>query len=330
LTTRRDGALDMRPSPLLVLALAAAGCLQPAAAAEVHFAGLRIDTALGSIVAIEYANETPATAAFIDQLVDAHDYDGRSFGRTIPGFVIQEVDRTGGTTDPPGHVKLEAATNVSFSAGAFGIARDADPDSGGSEFFVMDFAYAPLDGNYTAFAQTVRGLDVVHAIAREPAVRTGPASMVASPAGFPVVFGVHDRIPVAPVVMQRVTRTDVALPADVAARYPLRISPTTSTPTLRATLEWPADLRAGHASPLTWYVATRDPNATGSLEDPPPADLSGAVAVVGGETMPLSLDAQAPGIAGFTWTPPAAGSFDVRLEQGGSTLAEATVPVAAS
>jgi cyclophilin family peptidyl-prolyl cis-trans isomerase len=315
--------------PLAVLALA--GCLTtPPAPAAVHFPGLRIETSLGDVTAIVFQNETPATAAFIDQLVDAHYYDGRSFGRVIPGFVIQEVDRTGGTTDQKEHVKLEAPRNVSFSAGAFGIARDADPDSGGSEFFLMDFATSSLYGNYTAFAQVVSGLDVVHAIARVPAQRTGPVSqVVGSPPGSPVYFGVHDRVPLQPVVMTRITRVDVALPPEEAARYPLRVGPSVTTDAMRATLEWPADARAGRATTLTWYVAARGSDATGT-QDPPPPDLAKALVTVDGTPLPTTADDRWVGIVTAPWTPPHAGTFAVRLANASGELATVNVTVPAS
>ena len=82
--------------------------------------GSLVSRAALSFTAILYENETPATSAFITKLVQAKYYDGRQFGRVIPGFVIQEVDRTGGTTDQKEHVKLESGTDVLFSAGALG------------------------------------------------------------------------------------------------------------------------------------------------------------------------------------------------------------------
>ena len=319
----------MRLGALLVLAFLAAGCLSRFPGAnvrDVSYHALKIDTRLGSFTAILFENETPATSAFIMKLVQAKYYDGRQFGRTIPGFVIQEVDRTGGTTDQREHVKLEAPTAVAFSAGAFGIARDSDPDSGGSEFFVMDHPTSTLYGNYTAFAQVVDGLDVVHKIARAAAVNTGPASAVGSPPGSPVYFGVHDRVPVDPIVMTSVTLVDVTLPADVARHYPLRVGNSTRTDTVRATLEWPADLRAGVASALAWYAWPRDTSAQGQAQDPAPIDLSGATVVVGNATLPVTADVP-NGVARFSWTPLSSGTWTLHLVRGGSELAAADVDV---
>jgi cyclophilin family peptidyl-prolyl cis-trans isomerase len=322
----------LAPAFALACVLLLAGCAVDVQKPQdgVRYQAIKVDTKLGSFTAILFENETPLTAQFVRKLVEAKYYDGRAFGRVIPGFVIQEVDRTGGTTDQPEKVKGEFGTNVSFSAGALGIARDADPDSGGSEFFVMDFAYSSLHGNFTAFAQVVDGLEVVHAIARVPAVRTGPASSVGPPAALPVYFGVHDRVPVEPVVMTRVSIVTIELAPSEAARYPLRVGETVRADAWRATLEWPNDLRAGAASGLAYYVWARDASPAGSAKDPDPVDLKGAKIVVtgaGNATIDPIEDAKVPGILRFGWTPQAAGDYVVSLVKGGTTMAATNVTV---
>lgn len=332
----------MRATALLAVAALLAGCLQTpltgtpdADGSVVTFPALHFETEAGAFTAIVFADETPETAAFIQRLVESGYYDGRSFGRVIPGFVIQEVDRTGGTTDQPEKVKGEFGTAVTFSAGALGIARDADPDSGGSEFFVMDFAISTLHGNYTAWAQVVEGMEVVHAIARAPAIKTGPASsVVASPPGSPVYFGIHDRVPVDPVQMTKVTTTTVEMPASVAARYPLQVGETVRADTYRATLEWPRDLRAQHASGLVWYVAPRDASPQGQVQDPAPLDLAGATVRLEGpspaEVAPTE-DPSVPGILRWSWTPGAPGGYVARLLDGaGRELAATNLTVPAA
>lgn len=329
---------DSRRVRLVVLLLAAllAGCatpFQPSGDESVTFQGLRFETRLGAFTAIVFENDTPATAEFIGKLVDAKYYDGRQFGRVIPGFVIQEVDRTGGTTDQKEHVRLEAPSRVMFSAGAFGIARDADPNSGGSEFFVMDHATSSLYGNYTAFAQVVEGMEVVHAIARVPAVKTGPASsVVGAPPGSPVYFGVHDRVPVDPVVMTKVTRVEVTLPLSEAAKYPLIVGETTRTDTLRMTPEWTADLREAHEGTVTWWVSARDVSPTGQAKDPDPPSLDGMTVAFDGPA-PAAFDAPEVdanvGSVQVTWTPGAVGVYEARLLKNGEVLARATLVVTA-
>lgn len=315
---------------LALVPLLLAGCVSPLAPAtddaSVRFDAIEIDTIHGVITAIVFCDETPETCGFMRDLVQAGYYDGRAFGRVIPGFVIQEVDRTGGTTDQPERVVGEFATGVMFSAGAFGIARDADPDSGGSEFFVMDHAVSTLYGNYTAFAQVVNGMDAVHRIARVPAVKTGPASSVAaSPPGSPVYFGVHDRVPVEPVEMRGVSWTSLELSAAEAARYPLRVGETWRSDTHRSTLEWEPTLDLGAETPFTWYVATRDTSETATLgvTEPPALSLDGAqVAITGAASATLTslrLDEEV-GTVGFAWAPPVAGVYVLTLTAGGATV----------
>lgn len=319
---------------VVFVALTVAGCVSPFAPQisdpPVVFDAVRVETAAGSFTAILFCDETPLTCVFFRGLVERGYYDGRAFGRTIPGFVIQEVDRTGGTTDQTDSVGAEFGTAVNFSAGSFGIARNADPDSGSSEFFVMDFATSRLYGNYTAFAQIVDDLDVVHAIARAPAVRTGPASG-ADTSAFPVPFGVHDRVPVDPVEMTAVSMTTIEMSSEQAGRYPLQVGETFTSSALRATLEWPADLRSGSESRMSWYVSPRDMSATASFQDGPPIDLSGATIRFDGAsrgTLAFSETPTAPGALEFTWAPLVAGSYQFHLEQRARAIAVANLTVA--
>lgn len=313
-----------------------AGCVTPPAdegalgGASVAYDAISFETEVGTFVAILFCDATPATCEFMRGLVEGGYYDGRAFGRVMPGFVIQEVDRTGGTTDQSEKVAPEFGTNVAFSAGALGIARDADPNSGGSEFFVMDHPSSNLWGNYTAFAQVVDGMDVVHAIARAPAVKTGPVGgVVGAPPGSPVYFGVHDRVPVDPVQMTRVTMTTVELPADVASQYPLVTSDTVRSDARRATLEWPRDVAAGKGSLFTWYAWGRDVTTQGQLQDPPPLDYSAFTIEIEGEPFAgeMTVD-ETNGMLSFLWTPRAAGLWHVALVEDGEEIALANVTVA--
>lgn len=325
----------MRTPAVLVAALAIlAGCATPtsddAPSEPVRYDAIRFETSAGTMTAILFCDETPKTCTFMRTLVESGYYDGRSFGRVIPGFVIQEVDRTGGTTDQAERVEAEFGTNVHFSAGAIGIARDADPNSGSSEFFIMDFATGHLYGNYTAFAQVIDGIDVVHAIARVPSVRTGPASNVAgAPPGSPVAFGIHDRVPVDPPTITRAVMATAEIPANIAARYPLIAGESTITDTYRATLEWPRDVRANATHAITWYVAPRGTGAT-PLQDPAPIDLTGATIRIDGPA-PTALPTQAdpvPGILHASWTPTLAGAYTIRLLDDNDEIAkqEITIP----
>jgi cyclophilin family peptidyl-prolyl cis-trans isomerase len=324
----------MRPL-LVALVLLLPGCVLPQGdpgpaagdgaaqdAAPVTFEALRFETSLGAFTAILFPEETPETVAFMKTLVERRYYDGREFNRVIPGFVIQEVDRLGGATDQQETVSAEFGTRVMFSAGAIGIARNEDPESGGSEFFVMDFAHSHLYGNYTAFAQVVEGLDVVRAIARVETVSTAPVS------GLPIPppVAVHDRVAVVPARIERATLVTVELPAAAAARYPLVVGPSVALENGRATFERPADLRAGAPSDVSWYVYTRP--------DTPVPPLGTAVVRASGpageQAIAVMQDPVDGRILHGAWTPEAPGAYNVTLEAGGRLLAwcELQVPPA--
>src|SRR5204863_1679096 len=139
---------------------------------------------------------------------------------TVPGHVIQVADASGGALDDGRRVPLEANATLHFAAGAVGTARDSDPDSGGPELFVMDFATSHLDGNYTVWGQVVSDLAVVHDIATRPAVDfTAVPSVPGAPVGAP-----FDRMALAPVRITAATLEEVRLPAAVAAHYPLQVA----------------------------------------------------------------------------------------------------------
>jgi cyclophilin family peptidyl-prolyl cis-trans isomerase len=333
-------------APLVVALLLVPGCAtRPGETAPpVSFEAIRFEvmvdaTTQRTFTAILFPNETPATYAFMKNLTTQGYYDGREFTRVIPGFVIQQVDRSGGATDTKETIPLEAGRNVTFSGGALGIARGDLPDSGGPEFFVMDFATSRLHGNFTAWAQVVDGLDVVHAIARVPSVRNpgcgapqanpnvstcflgAPPNDVANP---PV--STFDQEAVVPPKILTARMTTLALPASVAAQYPLQVAPTQSTNGVRYTLEWPRDLRPGHASTITWY-AWNVPS--GGATDAPAPDLAKAYALVQGpatnQTLQPKADPADARILHFTWTPPAAGSYHLSLRNATGEMATANV-----
>lgn len=332
---RRVPSADAMRALLLALAVVAAGCLseppaQPGGAddadaplPDVTYDALRLETDKGAIVAILYVQDAPQTVEFIERLVGEGYYDGREFNRVIPGFVIQEVDRLGGATDQTETIPLEADTRVHFSMGAFGIARNADPDSGGSEFFVMDFAHAHLYRNYTAFAQVVEGMDVVHAIARVPTVATGPASQ----APLPPPVGVHDRVAVQPPKILKATITQVTLPGREAAQYPRIVGERTvvEDPPTRYTPEWPADLRRGGAAQMTWFVYTAPESGAPALADAKARVVAPDGTATEAAFTPDPADAR---ILHWTWTPAQSGNHTLELLRGGEAVARAAAPVA--
>ncbi len=102
-------------------------------------------------------------------------YDGTIFHRVIPGFVIQGGDPNTKGTDTttygmggPGYTIDAEFNDISHKRGILSMARSSDPDSAGSQFFIVVKDAPSLDGKYTVFGQVVRGMDVVDRIASLP------------------------------------------------------------------------------------------------------------------------------------------------------------------
>ena len=129
---------------------------------------VRITMEDGGVIDIELDKQSaPITCENFEKLVKAGFYDGLTFHRVIPGFMIQ-----GGC--PLGNGKGEFAANgvanpIKHTRGVVSMARAADPNSAGSQFFIMHKDAPHLDGQYAAFGKVVAGMDVVDRIA---AVRT--------------------------------------------------------------------------------------------------------------------------------------------------------------
>lgn len=94
-------------------------------------------------------------------------YNGLTFHRYVPGFVIQGGDPKGNGTGGPGyHIKQEFTTNPnnSHDDGALAMARASDPDSAGSQFYFCLGEQHFLDPNYTVFGQTLEGFETIAAL----------------------------------------------------------------------------------------------------------------------------------------------------------------------
>jgi peptidyl-prolyl cis-trans isomerase B (cyclophilin B) len=121
--------------------------------------------------------QAPQTVANFVKLAGEHFYDGLTFHRVIPGFMIQGGCPQGTGTGGPGYqIKGEFAKNginntISHDRGVISMARSASPDSAGSQFFIMHQKSPHLDGQYAAFGRVSSGLDIVDQIANTPTGR---------------------------------------------------------------------------------------------------------------------------------------------------------------
>ncbi|MBO5998391.1 MAG: peptidylprolyl isomerase [Lachnospiraceae bacterium] len=118
-----------------------------------------------------YPDTAPATVANFVKLANEGFYDGLIFHRVIRGFMIQGGDPQGTGMGGPGYtIKGEFSQNgfkndLKHEKGVLSMARAMDPDSAGSQFFIMHAAAPYLDGAYAAFGRITDGLDVIDAIA---------------------------------------------------------------------------------------------------------------------------------------------------------------------
>ena len=113
----------------------------------------------------------PISCENFEKLVREGFYDGLIFHRVIKGFMIQGGCPQGTGTGGPGYtIKGEFAENgvdnpIKHTRGVVSMARAADPDSAGSQFFIVHEDAPHLDGQYAAFGRVVEGMDVVDEIA---------------------------------------------------------------------------------------------------------------------------------------------------------------------
>ncbi|MGG2080559.1 peptidylprolyl isomerase [Lysinibacillus pakistanensis] len=125
----------------------------------------------GEKIVIELEPSTaPNTVANFISLINKGFYDGLIFHRVIPGFMIQGGDPSGnGTGGPDYSIEGEFSSNgfkndLKHDRGVISMARSDDPNSAGSQFFIMVDTASHLDGQYAAFGKVIEGMETVDAI----------------------------------------------------------------------------------------------------------------------------------------------------------------------
>ena len=119
-----------------------------------------------------YPEIAPKTVENFVNLVKAGFYDGLTYHRVIPGFMIQGGCPQGNGTGGPGHTIVgEFAMNgykndLKHTTGVLSMARSMMPNSAGSQFFIMVADAPHLDGQYAAFGKLIEGIDVAQEIVR--------------------------------------------------------------------------------------------------------------------------------------------------------------------
>lgn len=138
-----------------------------------------IDTVQGVIELELFPEEVPGTVANFEKLAGDGFYDGTTFHRVIPNFMIQGGDpysKSGkgrvGTGGPGYTIKCETHLNKhKHVAGTLSMAH-AGKDTGGSQFFICHAPQRHLDGVHTVFGQVTKGMDVVNKIKQNDKVNS--------------------------------------------------------------------------------------------------------------------------------------------------------------
>ena len=129
-----------------------------------------ITTSLGAIVIQVYDQSAPVSATNFLNLAQAGFYNGVTFHRLSPGFVIQGGDPKGDGTGGPGYTIQDEPVVGNYTRGTVAMARTAAANSAGSQFFIVldDSVNARLGRTYAIFGQVTQGMDVVDKIAAMP------------------------------------------------------------------------------------------------------------------------------------------------------------------
>ncbi len=121
-----------------------------------------IETNKGTITVELYTKDAPITTANFIELASRGFYNGLTFHRYEPGFVIQGGDPNGdGTGGSEKEIPLEIHPALTHVKGAVAMARTNDPNSATSQFYITLDDIPFLDGNYAVFGKVMGGMDVV-------------------------------------------------------------------------------------------------------------------------------------------------------------------------
>lgn len=122
---------------------------------------VRIDLDAGPVIIELLPEVAPNTVANFKVLAASGFYDGLTFHRVIPGFMAQGGDPKGTGTGGPGYTIKAEFNATKHVRGTVAMARTADPDSAGSQFYICYGPQPHLDGQYTVFGQVTEGMEYI-------------------------------------------------------------------------------------------------------------------------------------------------------------------------
>lgn len=164
-------------------------------ATGVHHARIEVE-GYGTIEVTLNANVAPITVSNFCHLAEEGFYDGLTFHRVVPGFMIQGGDPAGDGTGGSGQtITGEFSANgvdnsIPHVRGTISMARASDPNSASSQFFIMQETTPSLDGQYAAFGTVTSGMEVVDAICEDVPVADEASGLVA-PEDQPVISSIE-------------------------------------------------------------------------------------------------------------------------------------------
>ncbi len=134
-----------------------------------------VETKFGDITLTFFPEIAPKHVHSFIELASKGFYDGTTFHRVVPGFVIQggdpntkSEDRSQHGSGGPGYTLKAEFSNLPHKRGTLSMARAGHPDSAGSQFFICVADTPFLDGQYTVFGEVIEGMDVVDQIVSQP------------------------------------------------------------------------------------------------------------------------------------------------------------------
>lgn len=134
-----------------------------------------METTKGTVKFELWEDKAPNTVVNFIHLAMSGRYDGVDFHRVIEGFMAQtgDVEHKGGTGNPGYSIPAEFDGELKHVRGVVSMARASDPDSGGSQFFIMFGTSTSLDGQYAAFGKVIEGMDVIDSLKKGSRANNG-------------------------------------------------------------------------------------------------------------------------------------------------------------
>ena len=128
----------------------------------------RMQTTAGEMTFEFFPDKAPGHVENFVKLAEKGFYDGTKFHRVIQGFMIQGGWPKGDGTGGPGYSIKAEFNRTPHTRGILSMARTQDPNSAGSQFFVMHDTAPHLDNQYTVFGKVTQGLEVIDKIVNSP------------------------------------------------------------------------------------------------------------------------------------------------------------------